>query len=103
MKFEIDVPDKHILGTVYMLKEYFGVSVPPEYVKKLMLKNSYVFQEVKDGAYTDTAARDTIIDALANDLGVGHWPMNGDGEKYSKKFYKDFAEAAKKNGIGFEI
>ena len=103
MKFTIDVKDKYIDDSVQMLHDYFRVTVTKKYLARLLKKDVRLLCEVADGAVTDTYVRDMFIDTITEDMGVNHWPSNGDSNEYSKRFYKKFAVECKKRGIGVEL
>lgn len=84
-----------------MLAGYFGITMPDDFLTKVILSNVEIQEEVAAGAVTDTYVRDLIINAVTSELGISvssadmfglsgssNWPCYGDSDEYEAEFYR---------------
>ena len=76
-----------------MLKNYFDLVLPEQFVTELVEGDPEILEEVTEGATTDTWVRDLIIDSVAFKVCERSWPINGDSDEYKQKFIESFDKA----------
>ena len=94
LKFSIEVDCEPAAD---VLSDYFGVTLPEEYLVSVIKKSGTLIGELADGSIGDTAARDYLIEAVVRELGGknfrGFWPMYGTPKDEADRFYEWFAAA----------
>lgn len=76
-----------------VLSDYFKVIVPNEILIEIFQENLNIALENSNGGISDTCQRDILIDLLVKKLGLHHWPLYGDGDKFYNNFIKEFKVA----------
>lgn len=92
--------------TIDVLNDYFGTSVPDEYLlDQVIMKSGQLLGEAFDNTISDTYARDMLIERLVKSLPGGeekYWPMYSTDKETSENFYKWYSDAIKKIGGTFQ-
>lgn len=90
-----------IESAIQVCRERLGFELSLEQMVNLIESNDAFARDLRaSGGATDTMTRELMIDAITMKL-LGpkrHWPSNGDSEEVSKKFFEEFARAAKAAG-----
>ena len=84
-----------------MLRDYFGITVPDDFLIKVIDSDVEIQEEVEAGAVYDTYVRDIIGNAVCKNLGISvpvanlfgktdsyEWPCYGDTDAYKEAFYQ---------------
>jgi hypothetical protein len=98
MQLVFKVSKTKVNQAITTLKEYYGVVVTPAQLKALLQKYPQLIGEIKIGL--DTYGREQLIDALTDDLGLSHWPVNADSKQTTMKFFTKFFQKARQKGYG---
>lgn len=78
---------------VYKTLQRFNIKPPMEFLKGVLKNNLNLAYETYRGSIDDTYARDILIDALTETIGMfKHWPCNCDGDSYTLSFLAEFKE-----------
>lgn len=88
-----------------MVHDYFGITVPDDFLLAVIESDTEILSEVLAGAETDTYVRDLIINAITSKLGISvgvtnmfgqanssNWPCYGDSDEYSKEFHRQLSD-----------
>lgn len=83
--------------------QHFAIALTDEQIEKYV-KTHRVLKEDLPEDILDTMTRDLLIDAIVVDvLGEDwHWPLNMDGEEYTKRFVQAFFLEAERKGFILE-
>ena len=78
------------------MRNYFGIVLTDEQIKKYGNKHPVTKRDVKDDV-CDTLDREILIDAIVQDVAGPeyHWPLNMDGLQYINQFTKAFLKGYK--------
>lgn len=68
----------------------FGVSLPNEFIREVLIEHLDIAAEVWAGGINDTCQRELFIDIICHKLGVGSWPVYSTPKAVSDKFYEEF-------------
>jgi hypothetical protein len=92
MKFTIEIDCEPAAD---VLSDYFGVTLPEEYLVSIIKKSGILIGELASGSIRDTAARDYLINHLVESLGGDRreWPMYSTPQAEATAFYEWFAAA----------
>lgn len=78
---------------VYKTLQRFNIKPPIIFLKGVLKNNLNLAYETYCGSIDDTYARDILIDALSETIGMSkHWPYNCDGDSYTLSFLAEFKE-----------
>lgn len=95
------VTDEMVATSVKVLVSYYGVYVPPAFMKGILEEDEKLALEAQTGGISDTCQREILIDSVLNRLGLRSWPTYGEGDLVFSAFLKDAAFSLEK--IGGEI
>jgi hypothetical protein len=97
MSITLKYSEREVKDFLDCLVHWFGLVLTKKQLKEFLVRHPQIAAEVKWGG-TDTATRDYFIERFSEELTGMTWPINADGEEYSKKFYRRFGKEAKKKG-----
>ena len=84
-----------------LISDRVGIKINNEQLKEFVDKlSSHTVGDIVscDGYCGDTVTREYIMDDFSKSLIGETWPINGDGQEYSERFFLDLGEAMKKKG-----
>lgn len=92
------IPEAVVEFASEVLNDYFNLSLPNDFIKKVLLSDEELFREAMSFGTRDTFVRDLFIDVVMKHIGHTHWPMYGDSEEYSENFYIKLKELTESVG-----
>lgn len=101
--FKITV-DIDLTETIDILSDWYGTTLPNEYLVGVITKSGQLLGEIVDGSIGDTCARELLIREVIDSLPgskMMEWPCYGTSETQSTKFYAWYSEAIKTVGGTF--
>lgn len=97
-----------------MLADYFGLTLPDDFLIRVINSDIEIQEEVEAGATTDTYVREIIANAVCRHLEISvpianlyrkvdsyEWPCYGDTDAYKEEFYRQLD--VKLSAIGGEL
>lgn len=82
-----------------VLSDYFGLTVPSELLKIILVKDLNLAMEVANKCISDTCQRDLLANTIMKYIGIRRWPLIGEGEDTYAKFLTELKEVSMIHGI----
>ena len=102
LKYEISGwTGKELADAKDVLSGYYGLGVPDEFLKGVLVDDLELAFEVFTGGVGDTLERGWLCDSILKKMQVRSWPLNKEGDDVSNKFFLDLKVAAPKFGVVF--
>lgn len=94
---KITFEDGEIESVCEMLADYFRLVATSAQLRTL-IEAADLVRIIHEGP-TDTHIRGLAIDCVVHSLGLGHWPLNGEGQDAFDRFWPDYVRAVEARGM----